>query len=67
MSEYFRFRVECDIELSPREVWPDGDGPDDPTVEDVIRAVKDSTSEYWFVRDWNMPIEVTVDGELVRW
>ena len=65
MSEHFRFRIECDVELSNRDIWPDGDAPENPTVEDVVARVKQSTHEQGFVRDWNMPIDVTVDGKLV--
>jgi hypothetical protein len=60
---------ECGIVamLSEDEIWPDGGGPENPTLEDVIAQVEKSGSIYRFVQDWNMESEyVTVDGRSVH-
>lgn len=31
-----------EVELSLREIWPDGDAPENPTAEDVIEAMRGS-------------------------
>jgi len=31
----FNFHIDIDIDLTIEEIWPDGDAPENPTVEDV--------------------------------
>ena len=40
--------------LSIDEVWPDGDAPDNPTVEDVIKAMRPSGGVGEMASDWNL-------------
>lgn len=48
------------------EVWPDGDGPDNPTAEDVRAVIKD-IGIFTFLNDWEFSdtLVVYVDGERV--
>lgn len=53
--------------LSAREIWPDGDAPETPTVDDVIAAMRkdaDHQSQFrWLADRWNLDIEdVEVTG-----
>jgi hypothetical protein len=52
--------------LQVREIWPDGDAPENPTVDDVIEVMKRTTHGYVsnLIRDWNLePENVTVNGK----
>jgi len=52
--------------LKPSDVWPNGDMPDNPTVHDVIRAIKkDCINGQILVSKWNLDLDVwvCVDGE----
>jgi hypothetical protein len=40
------------IELTVKEVWPDGDSPDDPTPQDVLDRMKDYSGINTVVGDW---------------
>lgn len=62
----FLFEVGDEGYLTVEEIWPDGDAPEDPTVEDVIAVVKKS-SRFSFARDWGFEEHVSVDGKPVEW
>ena len=36
MAQQFEVWFGGTVDLSEHEIWPNGDGPEDPTVEDVI-------------------------------
>lgn len=72
MSEAKAFRItyEVDVELAAADIWPDGDGPENPTTDDVIALVKD-TFGYCACRivdDWNLDQHglLCVDGKPVN-
>lgn len=53
--DQFRIRLFGHVDLHKDEVWPDGDAPKSPTVEDVKRAIEESCySLSGFLTDWNM-------------
>ncbi len=53
-----------EADLSIKEVWPDGDAPDNPTAEDVIAVMKRSRSINRLLLAWNLEIEgVEVNGK----
>lgn len=39
MTKRFNIAIEGDYDFEPSELWPDGDGPADPTVDDVIAMI----------------------------
>lgn len=57
----FHIRYEIDLVLNLDEIWPDGDAPENPTIEDVYKAMgnKDgtpptNTSALDIIHDWNL-------------
>jgi len=54
------------VELSAEDVWPDGDGPENPTAEDVAVLLR-KAGMYGLVGDWNLLagqwLQVRVLGE----
>jgi hypothetical protein len=58
--------VTGDHVLTVDEVWPDGDAPENPTVEDVIAVMKSCARRAdELVRDWDLGYDIEVDGKLV--
>ena len=42
-------------------IWPDGGAPENPTVEDVVRAIKDDTYDTAdFIQDWNLADDIEI-------
>lgn len=54
-----------EVDLTINEIWPDGDAPEDPTTEDVIKAIRESTTRHGFPDDWGLYPNVEVDGKEV--
>lgn len=55
----FGISLEGEEYLTVDQIWPNGDAPDNPTIEDV----EDVLSEYSpldLVKDWNLRLDVTV-------
>lgn len=62
-----RFRVSFpDVVLLEEQVWPDGDGPEDPTAKDVVKVMEDYMPIWHLITDWQLVREVMVDGEVLR-
>ena len=69
MSGDRRFRVTIRDEyfLTESEVWPDGEGPLDPTAFDVAQEMGNGGSVRRVLEDWNMnEPSVRVDGVTVE-
>lgn len=54
-----------EIGLSIEDIWPDGDAPDDPNINDVIDVMKKSFSPSDVAQDWNLIDSLYVNG--VEW
>lgn len=61
MAKSFHFEVGDSVNLSVDEIWPDGDAPEDPTVEDVLEVVR-RVGAYDLQREWGFDFHVAVDG-----
>lgn len=66
MSAYFDFEWGGSETLGIAEIWPDGDAPENPTTDDVIKALR-LHGDYMdmIARAWNLElqdIEVTGPG-----
>jgi hypothetical protein len=62
--------VEGSWTLTRCQVWPDRDGPENPTAADVIEVMKSCGSMSRVLRDWNLDeYEVTAitPGDVARW
>lgn len=54
-SKKFQFSFTCEVTLSQEEIWPDGGGPENPTLEDVVSAIKEYSSEpRYLLSDWEL-------------
>ena len=63
------FAVEVDglCNLGIGEIWSSGSAPENPTTADVVSAMEDAaTSAADLIREWNLPVEIRVDGEKVN-
>lgn len=49
--------LEQSDDLDQHDVWPDGDMPESPNVEDVIAQMAQSGSVANVLRDWNLTPE----------
>lgn len=50
----FLLSLEMNVDLSMEELWPDGDGPEDPTEEDVVNLIKSEGGILEILNDWNL-------------
>jgi hypothetical protein len=48
----FRIIYTIDEELTEEQIWPDGDGPENATADDVRDLMDDDVHET--LRDWNL-------------
>jgi hypothetical protein len=61
MSEKeFLLNAHLIVRLSESEIWPDGDGPEHPTAEDVCALIEACGGIAAVIREWNM-------GDHVEW
>jgi hypothetical protein len=58
MSEDFHITIEGDWVLARDQIWPDGDGPENPTVDDVRAVLPDNVS--LLISEWNLRPDVDV-------
>lgn len=65
-DKHFNIEVASeDRPFSVDEIWPDGDAPENPTVEDVIEVIRQSRGPSRFISDWSIDLYVEVDGKNV--
>jgi hypothetical protein len=58
-----RFFVDIDtptIELGIHDIWPDGDAPDNPTVQDVVAVMRRCGSRSQVLSDWCLDAELRI-------
>jgi hypothetical protein len=61
----FTFELDASFELDVDQIWPDGDAPDNPTAQDVVRKIVESRySVGEWLGEWNLSdfVVVYVDG-----
>lgn len=66
MKPSFHFELDLSVTLDLEEIWPDGDAPENPTVEDVWAVFCPSRKGYDLQRaceDWDL---LRVEGADVR-
>ena len=51
----FQFIFECEDTLTEDAIWPDGDGPKNPTLDDVVKHLKKgyTRNPVGLLSDWN--------------
>jgi hypothetical protein len=50
----FKISYEMETVLDVDSLWPDGDAPEDPTVEDVKRLIIKHGGIYHVLNSWNL-------------
>jgi hypothetical protein len=59
----FHFSVESHFDLDIDEIWPDGDAPENPTVDDVAAVCEKYAPISRWMSDWDLaPFRVFLDG-----
>ena len=53
-QKMFHFEIRYDVSFSVDEIWPDGDAPEDPTLDDVMAVLKQCGGKRVVLRDWSM-------------
>ncbi len=65
-SSAFTIEIDGAVTLELDEIWPDGDVPENPTLSDVIPRLEKEGTAANLIREWNLPVEVSVDGQKVN-
>ena len=68
-KKIFSFQFSGGVDLTEDDIWPDGDGPENPTVDDVKDVINDIYESIFrsgygmadFIRDWNLEDEVKLN------
>lgn len=67
----FEIRTDSYCTVTVNDVWPDGDAPENPTVDDVLEVMQQEGRKSRMIENWNLPQpEVTVTdgvGGVARW
>lgn len=48
--------------LDVRDVWPDGDAPDNPTPFDVLEAMRETGALLTVIREWNLHPDMVISS-----
>ena len=54
MTKQFRITYTIDVTLSENDLWPDGDGPDKPTAEQVAALIRKEGGFPNIIEEWNL-------------
>lgn len=56
------FRIEINIseDLTVKELWPDNNGPENPTREDVLALIK-QCGGLQIIHDWNLGTDFDIE------
>lgn len=57
MGDKFMISFDTSLTMTIDEIWPDGDAPENPGVEDVLVALEESGSFISVLNDWCFPNE----------
>lgn len=50
----FHFSIEADVSLGVEDIWPDGNAPENPTLEHVLEVIKKDGGARRVLEDWNL-------------
>jgi hypothetical protein len=51
---FFSFNIEVDETFDIADLWPDGDGPENPTLDDVVKLIQTCGGPDQVASDWNL-------------
>lgn len=57
----FHFSITHYSSLSVEEIWPDGDAPENPTVDDVLKVIEKYGGKMRVLSDWNLDADLDLD------
>jgi hypothetical protein len=62
---YFNINIEIDDTFFQLDLWPDGDAPENPTLDDVIKLIQKDGGPDRVAQDWNLldGLAITVSNE----
>ena len=61
--EGFNFTISSDCWLSIDDIWPDGDAPDNPTVDHVHAVIEQCGGAKVVIREWNLDEDLALAVE----
>jgi hypothetical protein len=53
-KKHFFFNIEIDDTFEIEHLWPDGDAPENPTLDDVVALIQKCGGPDQVADDWNM-------------
>ena len=66
----FSFNFSGTVELDENAIWPQSyqdRKPENPTAADVAAFIEsEGGNMVGWIRDWNMPVQVAVDGQEIK-
>lgn len=62
----FCLTLSGDSHILASELWPDGDGPENPTPEDVRKLINSSGGLGRVLSDWNLEDDFWLDVEVIE-
>jgi hypothetical protein len=61
MSVVFQFELSADVTLEVEDIWPDGDAPENPTVDEVLEVIRKCGGVRTVIRDWDLDNDLRLD------
>ena len=52
--QLFKLRYELEVELWSCDIWPDGDEPPNPSIDDVWEVINFDSDVISILKDWNL-------------
>ncbi len=64
-KKVFHFSLSADVDLEIDQIWPDGDAPENPTVDDVLKVIAACGGAHEILRDWDLDqdLDLTISDE----
>jgi hypothetical protein len=50
----FHFSITAEVSLEVEQIWPGGDAPANPTVDDVLAVIQKCGGKVRVIEDWNL-------------
>ena len=60
-SVMFHFSISVETSLGIEDIWPDGDAPENPTVDDVLKVIAKCGGKRRVLEDWNLVDDLDLD------
>lgn len=68
MSKRFTIALEGEASFEIKDLWPDGDGPEKPTTDDVIAKIREDYGDrpYKIASELGIGLKLLVDGKVLE-